>query len=500
MTAILLLTMLAFMGYSAFRAIKASGKVQNLSDFFSFGPEIDPSALRRAFQATNISFTTAFVSLYLFTFSQGYFAFFTPLAFCLGILVYAYFFLPRQIKVLEDGYRFPELLARAAEAPSLRPWVAVFVIFSLWIFTFAEVQGLNLFLGELFSNVPVLAPIFPIILVIGLGFYISRSGYRATVANDKVQVRLIFLGALAVIVLSVIAANQAGWGNVASTAAQLANPFGSPKGLVMFLVETLVGFIFSQLLYYDNWQRLSFYVVQHLKQQQNSSDEASESREETRKELAQLIRKEYIRGSGAILLVFAAPILLGLSTLAGGTATGDINTLAGFFKSSWDATVAGPILVILSFIFMLSALLSTAESYVIAFVNSLVEDIFGYRLRDAGNSTGESQPESRLEAVRVLTMLVALSLVPFLLIRPSFDTLFIYLFYSANGFVGPLVFLTFRRRLKAWAVLTSLLLGFIYPLPVFFPAYAEYAPYPGLVPVLASLLLVGIFSSKRTNN
>jgi Na+/proline symporter len=486
-----MIVMLAFVGYSGMRAIRASRKVRTASDFFSFGPDLDPSALRRAFQATNISFTTSFVSLYLFVSTQGYFTFATPICFCLGTLLYACFFLPRQITVLSKGSRYPELLAKATGSGSIRPWIAAFVLLSLWMFTFAEVQGLNIFLGKLFADVPILSQIVPMILVSSLAFYVSRNGYRATTSNDAFQMRIILLGALSVIALTFLTVRDLGLSKVLTAASQLENPFGSPRAVIPFFVETLAGFAFSQLLYYDNWQRLSFYAVGVL---QAAPDDA---RSDVRAQLIRTIRKEYAWATAPVLFVLISPVLLGLASLSSGTSPLSIATLAAFLTNAWvNYPIVGPALVILSFAFMLSALLSTVESYVIAFVNCLIEDVLKIRLH---HDTDERSRESRLEGVRILTALVAVSLVPFLLIQPRFDTLFIFLFYSANGFVGPLVFLTFRRQLSAVAVIGAIVIGFIYPLPVFFPQFANCAPYPGLVPVAISLILVGV-TSKRISN
>lgn len=486
MTLMLLLVLLAFVGYSAYRAVRDSNKVLTIADFFSFGSEIDPSILRRSFQATNISFTTSFVALYLFAFTQGIWAIATPICFCIGILVYAYLFLPRQVQILAQGKRYPEMLAHAAGAPGLRKFISVFVLLSLWLFTFAEVQGLNLFLNQLWSDTPSLSRWIPIVLVVALAFYVSRNGYRATTSNDRFQMRLILVGAVAVLALTVLSIKQTGWSSLVHHFEQAKNPFGGFAGTALFLFETLLGFVFSQLLYYDNWQRLSFYAVELLKQR--GEDGSAPPTGAVLEDLAKLIRREYLLGSIALLLVFTSPIFLGLATLAGGTTAGDMESLAVFFKRCWvDAPVLGPVLIILAFAFMLSALLSTAESYVVAISNCLLEDLCGVNTKD-------SLPGAKLDLARILTAVAVVSLVPFLLIQPSFDTLFVYLFYSANGFVGPLLFLTLRWQLNQIAVVTSIVLGFLYPLPVFFESYSAYAPYPGIIPVIGSLLLVGATS------
>lgn len=536
MTFVLMVAMIVFVGWSAVRAVKESPKVKTVADFFSFGPELTLPALRRAFQATNISFTTSFVLLYYLVFSEGYYTIVRAICFWLGMVIYSWYFLPRQIQVLSEGHRYPELLAKATNSEKLRALVALFVILSLWMFTFAEVQGLNLFLGQLFSDLPSLSQIVPVILISALAFYVSRNGYRATTSNDKLQVWLIFIGAIAVIVLSVTSACHVGWGKIADSIAKAPNPYSATEDMLMFVLDTFLGLVFSQLLYYDNWQRLSFYTVQSLQ------DKSPEQKQpgwiwralskldnhiyarfpklsslckyvlggfikpgELNPAMAKLVREirlNYVGGGTAMLLVFAAPIILGVASLAAGTTNGDIGTLAGFFKTSWDQTIfglpVGPPLVILSFVFMLSALLSTAETYILAFVNCLVEDISKYNVKERNRGEDADSSSSHLESVRILTAITAVSLVPFLLFRPSFDTLFNFLFYSGNGLVGPLVFLAFQRRLTALAVWGSTLFGFVYLAPVLFPSHphlAEFTPYPGIIPVLVSLAWVG-FTSK----
>lgn len=496
MTAILFIAMLVFISYSGGRAVRESTKTKTLSDFFSFGPETDPSVVRRAFQATNISFTTAFVSLYLFAFLQGSFAFATPFSFFLGIFAYAFLFLPRQITVLASGQKYPELLARAADAPKLRVFVALFVILSLWMFTFVEVQGLHLFLGQLFKDSPAIVQITPIILVCAVAFYVSRNGYRATTSNDRLQMLFIFIGAIAIFVLTLLSIHNMGWKAVFEGASIVGNPFGSVRGAIMFLLETLLGFLFSQLLYYDNWQRLSFWVQTTLTKHQTQGTSSVEAKVEL-KTLEKNIRYEYMRGSLPMLLVFCVPIILGFANMASGTKAGDLTTLSSFFRDTWNGIpIAGPVLVILSFIFMMSALISTAESYVIAMANCLIEDVLAIRTKDLQQVDGETD---YLEAGRILTAVIAVSFVPFLLLRPNFETLFIYLFYSANALVGPLVLMTFGKKFMLWGVVAAVIFGFAYPaIPLILPSYAAYAPYPGIVSVIASLALAGVASIHKT--
>ena len=195
-------------------------------------------------------------------------------------------------------------------------------------------------------------------------------------------------------------------------------------------------------------------------------------------------------------MVYSAPILLGLSRLGAGEAAADMHGLANAMRSAWtDLPVAGPILVFFAVIFMVAALLSTAESYVLGMVSCLAEDVLQM---PRGNCGVPAQEERRLEGLRVLCALSVVSLLPLLLILPDFELLFVYLFYSANGFVGPLVALIFRRRMKGWAVATALTFGFAYPLPGLLPESGVAFPRPGIVPVFVSLALVWVFSSKRS--
>ncbi|MCX7424087.1 MAG: hypothetical protein NTW96_00365, partial [Planctomycetia bacterium] len=145
-----------------------------------------------------------------------------------------------------------------------------------------------------------LLQVAPIILVCAIAFYVSRNGYRATTSNDRFQMSLIFLGALAVFALTVLSIHRVGWGKVAESVAGVGNPFGSLPGALMFLVETFLGFIFSQLLYYDNWQRLSFWV--HDKVDALRKDSTFDLAREL-KNLERTVRREYIFASVPMLLV-----------------------------------------------------------------------------------------------------------------------------------------------------------------------------------------------------
>ena len=134
-----------YVGYLVVRTIRRPTP-QTLQEFFSFGTRVDGTRLRDAFFVTNASFATAFVSLFLFVGSQGILSIVTPLAFVFGALFYTYVLLPRHIEILSSGKRYPELLGNANKTPIVRVAASLFVILSLWLFTYTEILVLLDFL------------------------------------------------------------------------------------------------------------------------------------------------------------------------------------------------------------------------------------------------------------------------------------------------------------------------------------------------------------------
>lgn len=452
-------------------SVRSSKRVKTLGDFFSFKPEHTVPDIIRTFEASNASFMTAFLALYLYSFSLGYATFWIPLGFCLGVVLYAFVFLPRQREYVEAGVRFPELLERRTNAPWMRTVTSAFVVLSFWLFYYAEFQGAVRFFGEIFRDYPRLANAFPLLLVLGLAAYVWGGGFQAVVSTDRVQLWTIYLGtATLIILISVHIANLPA-GQDLRRVASLPGFWSFPS----FIIQTLIGFAFSQLLYYDNWLRLSLFFGSPQRQlTQTQKDEAFTK-----------LRSLYVQSAVALAIVYSPPIVLGILQVAAGRTDAAPSSLIAFFDTIHSTGLFGRIAVIIVMVQLLSALLSTADTYVISAVATLVEDLF--RVSIHSDSTGQ-----RFEASRFVTALFALSVLPAAFTSWDFSFLFTYIFYSANGFVGPLIGLMLRWRLTAATVVTSIAGGFLIPIPLMLSSPLQpYLGYSGIAVSLFSLGAIG---------
>lgn len=484
MKIILLIVLLVYAVYLLRKSNRAGDRVTNSKSFFSFGADLDSSSLKRAFETTNATFTTSFVTLFLFSFVYGLYAFIIPLSFCIGIIFYALYLLPKQLVLFKKNERYPELLGASSNSIAIRKIVSLAVCFSLFVFTFAELQGFQLFLVKLLGDEPLGAVLIPLGLIFLIAIYTSQSGYRAVISNDRIQLNLIRLGSVAILGLVAYAMVRTLDGRPLNEFLEVFKLSFSPIGLssagaiTLFVIETLVGFLFSQFLYYDNWQRLSFYVSERSRNGMSPII------------LLANIRSNYLKGSVELFFIYTVPIVLGFSLRSVGE-QGSIDTLAAFFVHSWSnipIPLVGPIAVILALLFMVNALVSTAEVYIVGIVNSVMEDILGLIDGKSPEDNNAEVDKRHLYGARMLTFLVCMAFLPLVLIQPNFEQLFNYMFYSANGLVGPLTMAVLGKAQSPRVILACVGFGLIYPaVPSLWPTLGEFTPFPGFVTVAVSL-------------
>jgi Na+/proline symporter len=469
-------------GYALFLfavARRAGREVSSVQDFFSYRSEHTLDDVIRTFEASNASFMTAFLALFLYGFSLGLATLWIPVGFCLGILFYAFYFLPKQSPFLRDGGRYPALLEQLTASRYVRPIAASFVAFSFWLFFFAEMQGALRFLRELLSGHPTLTWLLPVLLVAGMIAYIYTAGFQAVVMTDRIQLVLIRLGTLAMLVL-------VGWrlsvapASVAATLERIPGLFAFPA----FIVQTGVGFAFSQLLYYDNWLRLSLFFD---KKRRPLADEEFDK-------AIRRLQRLYAQSALFLLVIYCVPVGVTVSELSHGHDVPGEAALVHFFVEAAQASPLGLLLAGLGLLHLLSALVSTADTYVISATASITEDLFRQELTASSATLAEgrsSEGEKPLEAVRFTAAVFAASVLPMAFTAFDFSTLFTYLFYSANGFVGPLCAILARARVSGNAVVASIGLGFLVPLAFLAaPPLRGLFDYSGVIVVAISLIIV----------
>ena len=101
--------------------------------------------------------------------------------------------------------------------------------------------------------------------------------------------------------------------------------------------------------------------------------------------------------------------------------------------------------------------------------------------------------------VRLLAVLYTLSIVIALIWNSKFTRLFDYMFYSANGFLGPLAVIVLKeRRLKLVPVVLCLIGRFVIPLPNVAELLPEYISAGTAVVLWSSVLGLGLSQARSS--
>ena len=473
-----------------FVRLLARPRPTTVAEFFSFGASSNKNSLRDAFFVTNASFATAFVTLFLYAGTLGYISIVTPLAFFAGSLFFAYFMLKKAFPLITSGRKYPQLLGESASSRLVRVIASSYVLVSLWLFTYVELQGFLAFArygGGVAGNsaMPYLLMI-PILLFMGV--YTARSGFSGVISSDSTQKSIIVVGAISFLFLAIIAGYSAIQDeNLRENVDKIFPPMNGSKNLPI-VVEAFTGFLFAQILYYDNWQRIGAYSK--LRRTEGARDEL----------LYVEVKSAYIQGSWWLLLLYLVPVALGFAATISGSAITDASSLVSYLERIWSHSILNKILLCFCFLYLSAALISTIEVYVVSIVNNIVDDIGGLI---SNNDESETSNQSVLGIAQFLAIGISLSFLPALFFEPDFQVMFTYLFFSANGFVGPILFLCLGWKPKSWAILASL--GFCATWPALSPMLPEGIQnfgMPGLLTVLVSVLVCAIGSRRdlKTNS
>lgn len=394
--------------YLFFIAIMSSKRVSCVRDYFSYLPEHDEHHVIKTFQATNASFMTAFLSLFIYTSFLGWATLWIPIGFCIGILFYSKLILPKQSKYLFYNLRYPYLLSEMTGGGGLiRVLSSLFIIISMWLFLFVEVQGFIRFCRAFFEGHPGLVWILPLLIVLGMLSYVYAGGFQTVVLTDKIQMKLISMGTVSLLILILLLGLKNNTSFGLSTI--------SYDSLFMswsFIIQTIVGFAFAQLLYYENWVRLSLFLGD--KSRNISSQEAE----------GIIFRfQNYFNTSSLILfLVYCLPIIGGMASMQciGGAA--DEFSMVAFFSQLWKSHWSAPLFMVFVFLQLISALLSTADTYVISATTTVYEDILSKNL--SSNEAGVS-----LKMIKLISAVFVISMLPMVFTKWDFTLAFSYLFY-----------------------------------------------------------------------
>lgn len=475
---IALAVLLVFVLLFFFVAKKASQEIDSLRNFFSFKKEHGVGHLRDSFEASNASFGTAFVTLFLYVGWINGIAIWVPVGFCLGILFFANLIFPHMVRVYETGQRYPELLSKLTGQKFIRIFASLTICSSLILFVFAEIRAFSIFFSNIFEGNVFVSWIFPVSVVLGTAMYTSIGGFQAVVKTDRWQKWLIYLGTISLIILIVMWSNK-NWDSLDFSRVEF---LASDINGVRLILSLLVGFSFSQLLYYDNWFRLSVFI----------SCKKEEDEDFNLESLAKEIQRGYNISSVTLLVIYLTPIALAMIFVAAGTKVDSPNQIVQAFISFLPyGGGLGTILVTLILAQLVAALVSTVDTYILSATASIGEDVFGWDIQSSDKGGRQ------LDAARLIAVALVAVLLPFIFHPLEFTRFFDFIFFSVNGFVGPLVIgIMLKRTLDKWCVYVSIFGGFLISYVMIFEFDGVMSGDVGLASVLFSLAICWI-GSKR---
>jgi hypothetical protein len=194
----------------------------------------------------------------------------------------------------------------------------------------------------------------------------------------------------------------------------------------IFVPALMLSFVFSQLIYYDNWQRLIlfYHAIDH--KNRNIDDFISQA------------SSQYLSSIKYLFAIFSLPVFLAVVAK-----NYEIASLYALLNFVWTVHFFTKILVLLSVLAFISALLSTIDTYLLGSIQVLVN----------------KYPHIKLKNIRLLIIVFTLGIIPFIFLNVDIGHWFRFLFYSANVMVGPMLLALLGIQLNKYILAISLLLG-----------------------------------------
>ena len=145
--------------------------------------------------------------------------------------------------------------------------------------------------------------------------------------TDRTQVLLVRLGAVSLLLLIFrhLAENDISSSRLITffdVSLLLSNP--------SLVLNTMVGFVFAQLLYYDNWQRLSFFY--------NSQSKLTD---ELVGEVTTRLQRKLVGVAFMLVVLYMCPVLLGAAQTLGGATQGSYGLLVAFLQDAYSSSRCG---------------------------------------------------------------------------------------------------------------------------------------------------------------
>ncbi|MGB0662963.1 MAG: hypothetical protein ACPGMR_04150 [Pontibacterium sp.] len=418
----LLAVTLSYLAFMIAYVVKKLNLANDRASFFSVSTAGDRSSslktLKRTFEASNATFSTSILGLYGLASYNLFYALYLIIGYLLGVLFFAKYFLPKMEVHLKQDRLVPEVLTHASGSRIAGLTLTCVLGISMLAFFYTEVLSFSLlFLGEGLKSSEVYSGSFPpeiitILLLVMLGAYISLSGYRSLVATDSIQLMLIRLGCFALLVITLVKLSD----DPAALLQLIIADFEAFPHWVMFPAIVL-GLVLAQVGYYENWLRISLFYARF----------ADEKQGDTGKFFIDASR-QFERAVPRLFALYCVPLLLAVAAKTEGT-----SSLYALLEQVWYGSAWGMIAVALALLAFVSALLSTADTYLLTCVHLL--------------SRHFKKLES-LTALRTTAILLSVSAMPFVALNIDIGPWLQFLFYSGNGLIGPVIFATLGWRLN----------------------------------------------------
>ena len=467
------LILIATIGYFLYLIVHVSLKlkkpVKTIESFFSYGEFTDSSLLfkklEKTLTATNASFTAAFLGLFYMYFISSAYAISFAFGYLIGMIIFARVFLPKIYSYLSAGIYIPELLEKKTGLKIIRYISSALIILSLLAFTFTEIYGFSVdFVSHEIGSSNLNSFFIAVVLLLLLSWYIVIGGYKNIVLTDSIQIIIIIIGSCAILLFAIVSFLNHGIG-IEIILDGIKKDFSAASNIIL-IPSVFVGLGFSQLVYYENWQRLILF---------NKSISKFDISE---KLLIKKTQNIYYTSTVYLFFLFLVPLFLGAMSKAL-----SINSFAEFLLQSSQNNLTLKILLVIGTFTFISSLLSTIDTYYLAILQAINTDFLRLSLKD------------NKKVVVIISAIIA----PFILFQLNIGSWLAFIFYAVSGTVGPLLASIYRKKINGYAVLFIFLFSFLLVCSIFFfsfPVPAIYIDVVNAIIVLISIIISFVFSKK----
>lgn len=459
--------------------------------FFLGDRRISPRDLPGTFVVTNVGlFSSIFYSMVLSHYYGLRGMLYPLLGWFLGMYLYSRA-VPRLIPFLRRGHTLHEFIAVAygstdRSRATLRV-AGAFVTGTLyWLSIALEIAFAAFLFDEQFGD-PRGAVVAASLIAGTAILYTILAGYRGVIRTDQIQYRMMFVGAVVLFGFSVhlLVAHP----SAANATSPLALATLVPTSADTFLIGSMITVVLYQFCIMDMWQR-SIAVAGNFP----DSDDA----------LAGEIRRMLFRRSVLpFLVLFICWYAMGIAVLRVNGPQEDPNSvLTAFMQLVVEQHgIAG--VAIQSFLFMvfMVAVISTADSFLMALVQTVMYDIVApltRRGRALLNGTLSSEGQNRfIDMSRLALLGLGASAVLMAVSRPDFARSWLFMYALMFPLFPPVFYaiLGAHRRFPFWSVLLGICTGFVASFVLgfygtFTPGRTIYADFAPLAAVLSSWLMM----------